>query len=102
MDNEEIIDVKNDSLSFFKQKYKSFIFFILVGLFFTQIGFFINAVSQNVDNWAIIFSKDNDAANGIRLSQVSDWVTNNKYYNYGNLYFRISHTLYKLKPIYFN
>jgi hypothetical protein len=98
LSTEETIDKKSNNLSFFYESYKKTIFFILITLFFTQIGFFIYAISQNVDNWAIIFSKDNDAANGIRLAQYSDWLTDNKYYNYGNLYFRISHTLQKLNP----
>ncbi|MFN8578540.1 MAG: glycosyltransferase family 39 protein [Candidatus Sericytochromatia bacterium] len=92
------LEAKEIKESFLIKKTKRILFVFLITLFVTQISFFIHAMSQSTDNWAIIFTKDNDAANAIRLSQVSDWVTNNRYYNYGNLYFRISNTISKINP----
>ncbi|MEK7432420.1 MAG: hypothetical protein AABZ74_04750 [Cyanobacteriota bacterium] len=92
-DKEEYSEnMKNNNIS-------KVLFFTLVLVFFTQFSFFSNSVSQTVEIWPIIYAKDNDAANGIRLSQTSYWTVDNKYYNYGNLYFRISNTLERFNPL---
>lgn len=92
-DKEEYSEnMKNNNIS-------KVLFFTLVIVFLTQFSFFTNAISQTVEIWPIIYSKDNDAANGIRVSQVSDWGANNNFYAYGNLYFRLSNTLSKINPI---
>ena len=91
------MELKKDNQTFFTN-YSHLIFFVLLCLFSLQLAFFTNSISKSVDNWAIVFSRDNDAANGIRLAQISDWTTDNHYYNYGNLYFRIAHTFQKLDP----
>lgn len=93
----EDIDINYDNIK--KTIVEKALFFILIIVFLIQFAFFTNAVSQTVEIWPIVYSKDNDAANGIRLSQVSDWTIDNKYYNYGNLYFRISKTISNLNPI---
>lgn len=83
-----------------KDKLISKIMFGILSIFFlAQLSFFTNAISQTVEIWPIVYSKDNDAANGIRLSQFSDWTVDNKYYNYGNLYFRLSKTISNLNPL---
>lgn len=94
---EEVLEATNEKI---KDKFVSkTLFFILLIFLFSQLAFFTNAISQTVEIWPIVYSKDNDAANAIRLSQVSDWTIDNKYYNYGNLYFRISKTISNLNPL---
>ncbi len=84
--------------SFLRKKTGVILTFISLILICIQFSYFTYAVSKHVDNWAIIYSFDNDAANGIRVAQRSGWLNNNQYYNYGNLYFRVARTIERFNP----
>ena len=93
----EDIDISYGDLK--KTVVEKALFLILIIVFLIQFSFFTNAISQTVEIWPIVYSKDNDAANGIKLSQKSNWSASNNFFVYGNLYFRISNTLSKINPL---
>lgn len=93
----EDIDINYDNIK--KTVIEKALFFVLIIVFLIQFAFFTNAISQTVEIWPIVYSKDNDAANGIKLSQKSNWISSNNFFVYGNLYFRISNTLSKINPL---
>jgi hypothetical protein len=47
----------------------------------------------------ILFSVDNDAGRAIQTAQLSRWYNSNHFAPYGNLYFRLAHTIAKLAPV---
>jgi len=82
-------------------KYKNNFFLFLTLIIFIFEVFYIGYVTyQNADTVPIIYSINNDAAKGITVAYISDWLTDNKFYAYGNLYYRIAYTLNLINPFY--
>lgn len=46
----------------------------------------------------VLYATDNDSGRAIQTSQLSQWYKSNHFAPYGNLYFRIAHTLAELSP----
>lgn len=57
------------------------------------------ALSQNVDVLPVVQAFDNDGANAISVAERSRWLTNNRFYPYGNLYFNLAHTVAAADPL---
>lgn len=77
-----------------------FLTFIIGSLLFFQIIFLSFGISKNADHWAIIYAIDNDASNAIAVTQRTKWYNDNKFFGYGNLYFRLAHSIASLNPFY--
>ena len=64
-----------------------------------QFFMLTHAVSRNVNVWPVINAFDNDGANAIRVSESSNWLRDNGWYPYGNLYFNLSNMISQFDPL---
>lgn len=80
---------------------KHFRFLVLVlGIFFfaTTLIQFSLEIRQTSTAKGILFSIDNDSGRAIQTARLSHWYKSNHFAPYGNLYFRLAHTLAKISP----
>lgn len=64
-----------------------------------QFIMFVHAISKSVSTWPVINAYNNDAANAIRVSESSNWLRDNGWYPYGNLYFNLSNMIAQFDPL---
>src|SRR5690606_6002457 len=55
-------------------------------------------LSETAASKGVVFSKDNDAGRGIENAIITRWWNSNHFAPYGNLYFRLAHTIAVFSP----
>lgn len=68
--------------------------FLLISL----LSSFASILHLTIASKSIVFSKDNDAGRGIQTATLSAWYKSNHFAPYGNLNYRVAHTLAVLTP----
>ena len=67
-------------------------------LFFATIANISGMLYETRATKGMVFSKDNDAGRGIQTATLTRWWNSNHFAPYGNLYFRVAHTIAKISP----
>ncbi len=67
-------------------------------LFFASLANIAGMLYETRATKGIVFSKDNDAGRGIQTATLTRWWNSNHFAPYGNLYFRVAHTIAKISP----
>lgn len=84
--------------SFYKDNINKIVFVFLILINLGHLSSVAGFLAQNNEHQTIIFSQDNDAGRGITTAQRTAWYKSNHFHPYGNLYFRLAHTLQFFTP----
>ncbi len=86
-------------LKFAKSKVYTLGLIIAILIAIAQFGQVTSFITQNVDKGSIISSLDDDAGTAIHVATKTKWYNDNGWWHYGNVYYRIVHTMARLVPL---
>jgi hypothetical protein len=82
-----------------KRKHLRFFIAVVSLLFFSTTLIHLSLeIRETSTSKGILYATDNDSGRAIQTAQLSHWYKSNHFAPYGNLYFRIAHTLAKISP----
>jgi hypothetical protein len=74
--------------------------FLIVLFSLANICVIVSMVGENSDCSAVIFAKNNDAAEVIKVAVRTSWTRDNGWRPYGPVYYRLAHSLAQIVPYY--